>query len=227
MQATGIQAERYQVLAGGIAILRGAFACLNIPAMRATQGALREGLLAGFLKSGDMKSVRHQTLKTLQKRYGVDLNQAKRVTALAQQYAASFGVLEPATLELLRAACALHELGQAISYSDHHQHGQYLLAHSDLAGYNQQDQAQLALWVGSQRKRLPDLSEFPEDTLRALAAMRLAIALCVTRQTQDWPGIKEGVLTLPSELDWMRSDLTKELKRLRALGVDVRLSETD
>lgn len=227
VEQTGMQADRYQVLAGGIAILRGAFACLKIPTLRAAQGALREGLLVGFLDSGDMDSVRRQTLKTLQKRYGVDVAQAKRVATIAKQFAKDFGVDDPATLQLLQNACGLHELGQAVSYSDHHQHGQYLLTHSDLPGYHQQDQAQLALWVGAQRKRLPELADFSEQTLRALAAMRLAIAVCVTRQDQDWPVIENGVLSLPSELDWMRAGLAKELKRLRALGVALTLSELD
>ena len=222
---TGISADRYAVLPPGLAVLQGVFEQLNLEHMEATEGALREGLLGQFLPEGAITQVRDTTIDALQARFKVDVKQARRVRRSALSFAEVLGVKDPALIQLLQDAADVHELGQSISYSDHHEHGAYLLTHSDLPGFHRDDQTLLASLVGLQRKRLPDLSDWPVEQCAALAALRLAILSHVSRREGS------GVSLLPvdervsiTEVEpWRVGDFEKEAKRLRGLGLNLRL----
>lgn len=64
--------------------------------------------------------------------------------------------------EVLRWACQLHEIGLAISHSQYHKHGAYLLRYSDMAGFTQQAQRELAILVRGHRRK------FSTSILRSL-----------------------------------------------------------
>ena len=54
---------------------------------------------------------------------------------------------------MLRWACRLHEIGLTISHSQYHKHGAYLLRYSDLPGFSQQFQRDLATLVRGHRRK--------------------------------------------------------------------------
>ncbi len=94
---------------------------------------------------------------------------------------------------MLRWACRLHEIGLTISHSQYHKHGAYLLRYSDLPGFSQQFQRDLATLVrGHRRKFAPAIFEGldPEDTsrLRRLCILvRLAVLLQHPRNMEPPP----------------------------------------
>ena len=49
----------------------------------------------------------------------------------------------------------MHEIGLAISHSQFHRHGAYLLEHSDLAGFSRPEQRLLAFLVRAHRRKFP------------------------------------------------------------------------
>jgi exopolyphosphatase/guanosine-5'-triphosphate,3'-diphosphate pyrophosphatase len=113
---------------------------------------------------------------------------------------------------ILGWAARLHEIGLAINYSGIHRHSAYILQHTDLPGFNQDDQALLAALVRFHRKglklsELPSLPNHDEQTvLRCIRILRLAVAAHHRRQDNllpDWhvqAASDQLVVTLP--LDW-------------------------
>ena len=134
---------------------------------------MREGLLYDIVGRIQHEDVRERTISALQERYHVDQAHGAAVeeTAVAawRQVADAWALNTPADEEVLRWACRLHEIGLTISHSQYHKHGAYLLRYSDLPGFTQQFQRDLATLVrGHRRKFASAIFEGldPEDIAR-------------------------------------------------------------
>ncbi|MEX0605077.1 MAG: exopolyphosphatase [Marinobacter sp.] len=193
----GIRSDRQSIFPAGFAILLAAFESLGIDKLTYADGALREGLLYDIVGRIQHEDVRDRTIQALQERYHVDQNHARAVeeTALAayEQVADSWKIRTPADEEVLSWACRLHEIGLTISHSQYHKHGAYLLRYSDLPGFSQQFQNDLATLVrGHRRKFSPAIFEGldQEDTRRLTylcVLTRLAVLLQHSRNHEAPP----------------------------------------
>ncbi|WP_308318812.1 exopolyphosphatase [Marinobacter sp. F4206] len=195
----GVRSDRQSIFPAGFAILMAAFQSLDIDEMEFADGALREGLLydiAGRIRHED---VRERTISALQERYHVDQAHGAAVEATAvaawEQVADTWGLRTLSDEEVLRWACRLHEIGLTISHSQYHKHGAYLLRYSDLPGFSQQFQRDLATLVrGHRRKFSPTIFEGldPEDSnrLRYLCVLvRLAVLIQHPRNLESPPDL--------------------------------------
>lgn len=186
----GLKADRQEVIAGGVAVLSAVFETLGLTAMSTARGALRVGLLYDLLGRREKRDLRDASVERMQGRFGVDRAQARRVGQLARQF---FDVLQPAAeAELdkrLAWAAALHEVGFAISHSDYHRHGAYLVQHSDLAGFSTSDQERIAQLVIGQRGNLKKVAAVLEDPQRLskILSLRLAVIFCHARRDVALP----------------------------------------
>ncbi len=142
-----LSSDRRPIIAGGILVLEAAFNALGLQRMAVSKAALREGALYDMLGRGGADDPREASVAALMQRYGIDAGQASRVEATAlrmfDQVAADWSLTDDDRLMLSRAA-RVHELGLAIAHSQYHVHGAYILGHSDIAGYSQQEQRFLA-----------------------------------------------------------------------------------
>ncbi|HEU0203502.1 MAG TPA: Ppx/GppA phosphatase family protein, partial [Burkholderiaceae bacterium] len=186
----GLKADRQEVIAGGVAVFCAVFETLGITEMQLARGALRVGVLYDLLGRRESRDARAATVERLQARFAVDTAQAQRVERLAQRL---YAALEPnATDEAIKRlsfACALHEIGFAISHNDYHKHGAYLVEHGDLAGFSTSDQTRIAALILGQRgnlKKVPALVADPER-VRKLLALRLAVIVCHARRDVELP----------------------------------------
>jgi exopolyphosphatase/guanosine-5'-triphosphate,3'-diphosphate pyrophosphatase len=187
LELPGLAAERAAVLAGGLAILRATFDGLDLASMRTSRAALREGALHDLLGRIHHEDVRDRTIRALSERYSVDAEQAARVerTALSglDQVAAEWDLERRSSARLLAWAARTHEVGLAISYSGHHKHGAYILAHSDMPGFSREDQERLAALVrGHRRKPSPELfsnfgGTWRKTLFRLCVLLRIAVRL--------------------------------------------------
>jgi exopolyphosphatase/guanosine-5'-triphosphate,3'-diphosphate pyrophosphatase len=172
------------------AALSAVFDTLGVHEMRPARGALRVGVLYDLLGRSEQRDVRDATVERLQARFGVDLMQAQQVALIATQLHAA---LQPRARKdadkRLPWACALHELGFAISHNDYHKHGAYLVQHSDMAGFSTSDQEYMAQLIVGQRGNLKKVAPLLEDAARAaeLLALRLAVILCHARRPIELP----------------------------------------
>lgn len=123
---------------------------------------------------GGVDDPREVSVAALMQRYGVDAGQARRVEVTAMrlfdQVAADWTLGADDRAMLARAA-RVHELGLAIAHSGYHVHGAYILEHSDIAGFSQQEQRVLAALVRTHRRGMPK-SAFEMIPDRLLAARR-------------------------------------------------------
>lgn len=244
LKLDGLQKERAPVFPGGVAILSATFESLGIEHMRVSEGALREGLLYDLLGRIHQEDVRERTVNELATRYGVNTAQAERVRATAlilySQVAGSWDLEDKQWACLLRWAAGLHEIGMAISHSQYHKHGAYLLKHLDMPGFARGEQTLLGLMVRGHRRRFPlaQFKELPKQvqrTARRLCLLlRLAVLLHRSRTEQALPPIRIAVddpsLAVRFPERWLderpltRADLEQEVIYLKKAEVKLRFS---
>lgn len=196
----GLSDERRPVFAGGVAILLAIFHTLGIEHMRVSSQALREGLLYDLLGRIQDEDVREQTVTGLLDSYAVDRAQANRVyltaKALWEQVRESWDLDHEVYSQLLRWAAQVHEIGSAISHSQYHKHGGYLLQHLDMPGFSRGEQRHLAVLVRGHRRKWPGM-EFGTvaDPIRPAlerlcVLLRLAVVLHRRRSETPLPEIQ-------------------------------------
>jgi exopolyphosphatase/guanosine-5'-triphosphate,3'-diphosphate pyrophosphatase len=238
----GLSEDRRAVFAGGLAILDACFRELKLSRMQISEAALREGILHDMLGRLSHRDPREASVRALGQRFSVDAAQAERVrrTALVlfDQVAAAWG-LGDEHRDTLAYAAALHEVGLAISHSQQHVHGAYVVAHSDLPGFTQQEQSLIATLVRCHRRRIaPEaLTQVVERELtvtrRLAAILRLAVVLHRTRSSEALPPLvfqAEGAtIKLRFPTGWLaahpltRADLREERQHLLELGIKLRV----
>jgi exopolyphosphatase/guanosine-5'-triphosphate,3'-diphosphate pyrophosphatase len=232
----GLSAERAPVFVGGVAILAEIMSTLRIERLDISNGALREGLLYDMLGRLHDEDARERSVRAMQRRYHVDLEQAARVEATAAalfDQAARSWQLAPFRQSLVWAA-RLHEVGLDIAHARYHHHGGYLLANADLPGFGQVEQKLLAILVTLHRRKLDDpfLNELPgtrrAPAFKLVVLLRLAVLLNRSRSPSDLPPIglvpgKDSLeLRLPS--GWLdtnpltAADLNQETQWLASRG---------
>lgn len=205
LKLKGLSERRAPVFLGGLAIISGVFEGLNLKQMQVSEGALREGLCYDLLGRHSDEDVRERTIQFLTTRYGVDTAQAERVenTVLSclEQVAKGWQLLDEEFAHLLSWAARLHEIGLTISHHHYHKHGEYVLQHSDLAGFSQQEQRMLAVLVRSQRRKFnvelcqTCLHIAPEKLLRLCVLLRLSVLLHRERSRLLLPEFKIFMVT--------------------------------
>lgn len=181
IELAALKPSRAPVLPGGLAILLGLMQELNVERMEPAEGALRLGVVYDMLHRSDAPAAddpRTVTVSRMQRRYGIDPEQARRVEALAQSF---WQRLDPSAPDaLLSWAAALHEIGMAIAHEDYHQHSAYIIEHSDIYGFSEQERAALALLVLGHTgsiKRI-DRTALSPKLLTRLVCLRLAALFC-------------------------------------------------
>lgn len=235
----GLSSDRRPVIAGGVLILEACFAELGLKRMQVCESAMREGVLADMLGRAEQRDPRDASIAALMQRYGVDREHAARIegTALALfDQAAVDWSLDADDRLLLAWAARVHEIGLAIAHSQHHQHGAYVLEHSDISGFSRQEQQQLAALVRCQRRSIPTgvLNALPErnmaSTLRCIVLLRLAIALHRSHDRSPLPPLvldadARGSVQLSLPRSWLdghaltRADLETEREYLDAMSI--------
>ncbi|MBJ3815849.1 exopolyphosphatase [Shimwellia pseudoproteus] len=190
----GLSDERKTVFVPGLAIMCGIFDALNIKTLRLSDGALREGVLYEMEGRFRHQDIRSRTAKSLASQYHIDSDQARRVLEttlrLYDQWQAQHPKhANPQMEALLKWAAMLHEVGLNINHSGMHRHSAYILEHSNLPGFTQQQQSLMASLVGYSRKSLKKepLPNKPEALLAMIRALRLGLLMNNQRQASSRP----------------------------------------
>ncbi|MEC9481830.1 MAG: Ppx/GppA phosphatase family protein [Halomonas sp.] len=237
----GLKPDRAKVFPAGVAILCAIFEAFDLSVMRYSDGALREGVLYDLAGRNTPEDSRLPALAALQRRYGVETRQADNVAASAR---AAFEQVQTAWQlsdeqgQFLAWAAQLHELGLAVSHSQFHKHGAYLLEHSDLPGFSRPEQQALAFLVRAHRRKVPlkeieALPDSPRQPYTRLARLlRLAVIL---NHSRPEPPISDFSLTanddalhlsLPEALTehaLLANDLAQESTYQQAAGYTLEL----
>lgn len=238
IQFDALKPDRAQVLPGGLAILIAAFESLQIDTLRFSDGALREGLLYDRVGRRQHEDVRERTINALLQRYHIDTEHASAVESTALACLEQTPFCAEKYRSLVSWAARLHEAGLSISHSQFQKHGAYLIQHSDLMGFSQSEQLQLALLVRGHRRKLPllELEQFRPMRRQVLLALcmvlRLAVLLNQSRLPEQVPELRldyhEAHLELRFPEGWLDEHpltLTNLEQEMEYLGeVDYRLT---
>lgn len=214
----GVKPDRRQVFIGGVAILQAIFKSLKLKTMKYSDGALREGALWDLVGRSSHEDVCARTIRSLQERFYIDVEQAKRVETMAlamfkQIYKDT--KMEKSDAQWLSWAAHLYEIGLSISHSGFHKHGAYLLQHSDMLGFTRQGQLILSAMVRNHRRKihLEDINQLSKKqekmTRWLIRLLRIAIVLNNSREAFDVPvpstSIDGETLTLSLPQEWLDS----------------------
>jgi exopolyphosphatase/guanosine-5'-triphosphate,3'-diphosphate pyrophosphatase len=195
VQLEGLRDDRRAVIGGGVSILRALMTILQVDNLYVAQGALRHGVLYEMVEREDHDTdMRDLSVQRLALKFAVDAQQGQRVNQVAQHLLHDMYVdqqIEASQIDRLRRklnwAAQLHEVGVAISHSDYHKHGAYILDNADLVGFSMFELHRLSLLVLGQRGKLKKLeSELEENEFaKMLMALRLSLILCHARKDPD------------------------------------------
>lgn len=187
----GLSPDRLPVFFAGVMVVKALFDGLGLNRLFPSPFALREGLIYDFLGRITGQDIRQSSVQQLSKRFHVDLAQASRVSlsaeALLQQVGDSWQ-LQGEAQQWLNWACQLFEIGLDISHHQFHKHSAYIAEHSDLAGFSQADQTQMASILLASRKKFTNKyfkGPNSEGLLRLAVLLRLAIILNRARKAQE------------------------------------------
>jgi exopolyphosphatase/guanosine-5'-triphosphate,3'-diphosphate pyrophosphatase len=102
-----------------------------------------------------------------------------------------WGLSDPKFRFMLGWSALLHEIGLQVNSRGIQKHSSYILSHSDLPGFNQEQQKVMSALVRFHRKKIapddfPNVIEFSETCIaRMLIILRLGILLNVNRQVSN------------------------------------------
>jgi exopolyphosphatase/guanosine-5'-triphosphate,3'-diphosphate pyrophosphatase len=213
----GLRDERRAVIGGGVSILRALMKLLNIPTLRVAPGALRHGVLFEMIEREDhITDTRDLSVQRLALRFGVDAAQSQRVADIAVEILHRMHSKDATSTDLqtltrqLSWAAQLHEIGFAISHSDYHKHGAYILDNADMVGFGMPELHRLGLLVLGQRGKLKklDLELEEDDFALLLMALRLSVVLCHARKPPEHHRLKVSIevrkkrVTLKAPTEW-------------------------
>ena len=199
LEIEGLTLERALVFPSGLSILLAIFQELGIESMTLAGGALREGLVYGMLHLPVEQDIRSRTLRNLQRRYLLDIDQADRVSQLAANFClqtTNEWQLDARCRELLHAACLIHEIGLSVDFKQAPQHAAYLVSHLDLPGFTPAQKKLLATLLQNQSNALdlPLLSQQnavpPRMAQRMCRLLRLAIIFASRRRDDTLPAVR-------------------------------------
>lgn len=192
----GLREDRRPVFAGGLAVLAGVFDALELSQMQTSEHALREGLLYDLLGRLENRDVRGAAVAATALRYGCQALHAKAVARSAIkgliQTAAVWGLERRSAATLLDWAARLHEVGLVIAHDNHHRHGEYILANSELRGFSQTDQRLLAALVRLHRGKFTEAAwkDLPQEWQEPIQRLALLLRLAVLLHRARTPGAK-------------------------------------
>lgn len=235
VELEGLKPDRARVFPAGVAILGAVFEAFELEQMRFADGALREGVLYDMAGRNSAEDTRSKSLNVLKRTYEVDTRQADNVADTAQrlfQQVKNSWSLTKEDGHYLQWASHMHEIGLAISHSQFHRHGAYLLEHSDLAGFSRPEQYQLAFLVRAHRRKFPlkEWQALPKaqqaNSAKLAQLLRLAVLINHSRpeSAPPLPEISADAtsltLTLPAseEPTLLSTDIEQEQAYMTAAG---------
>jgi exopolyphosphatase / guanosine-5'-triphosphate,3'-diphosphate pyrophosphatase len=193
----GIGPRRSEIVVAGAQVYSELLEHFALPGFRYSDMGLRDGVLAQMLAEQDPRTSAHQqyerdrweaVLETC-RRYGVDPRQAEPVRQHAMQLFQDMRAVHELPAEYqtwLEAAAMLRDIGKFMNYQGHHRHAQYIIANSEIFGFNATQRvitSAVARYIGKSRpepegrtmRQVPP--EEHEHVKRAVVLLRLAVAL--------------------------------------------------
>lgn len=162
----GIDPKRADIILAGALILETAVKVLNITDLHISPYALREGIIydtfeklkARYDQDTYLVNLRFETVKDLARKYQIDFNHSRIIKNIANKifdYTKNLHNLGAYEKELLEYSAYLHDVGYWISHDQHHKNSYYIITHSDLPGFTNDEAEIIGLVARYHRKSHP------------------------------------------------------------------------
>lgn len=183
-QIAGLNPQRADIIVAGVAVAAELLSTLDTTGMTVSAFGLREGLLLEMAGGRDVwrQNDPLQLTREFVDRCHGDRRHLEQVRTLALSLHGRLAEAlhsGPEDARLLEAAALLHDVGQLVSYRNHHKHSYQLISHADRLGLDSHDRALVAVISRYHRKRGPSrkhpefvaLSPDDQATVRRVAAI--------------------------------------------------------
>ena len=192
---TGIGPKRAEIIVAGVAVLNEVVQELRLNRLYYSVAGVREGIIADLshrqvgMEQARLSADERRAVRALGRHYGVSAPHVRKVADLAGMLFQGLRPLHRLPLamgRLLEAAAYLYNIGHFVNESRHNRHSWYLVANSDLPGFEDRERMVIAMLCRYHRKAMPQASH---ETFQALDAedrnivvlltplLRLAVAL--------------------------------------------------
>ena len=162
----GINPERADILVAGAAAMDAIMEEFGLEEINVSHKELRDGLLVDFLSTFEgfrefqKIPVRNRSVLYLSRVCNYDEKHSETVASLATQLfdsakAARLHDLHEEERELLKYAATMHDIGDFLSFNDHHLHAHYIISKASLLGFDQKEITIMANVARFHRKKYP------------------------------------------------------------------------
>jgi exopolyphosphatase/guanosine-5'-triphosphate,3'-diphosphate pyrophosphatase len=197
---TGIGPKRAEIIVPGVAVLYEVMQALNISQLHYSAAGVRDGIIADLIhgkaarERSRLDPDQRRAVRALARRYGTATPHSRKVAELAGMLFHELRTLHrlpPDRGRWLEAAAHLYNIGHYVNEARHHRHSMYLVANSDLPGFDDRERLVIANLCRYHRKSMPqsshqDFAALGPEERRAILflapLLRLAIALDQSQQ---------------------------------------------
>lgn len=162
----GLNPDRADIIVAGGLILESLLDQAGVSEIVISSRSLRDGLLVDYLSRipgfpyAELMPVRESSIRQLGRSCHINEHHAGHVQQLALSLydsarACGLHSLPEETREMLEYAAYLHDIGQFISFSGHHQHSFYVITNASLLGFHDHEILMIALIARYHRKKMP------------------------------------------------------------------------
>jgi len=162
----GINPERADIIIAGAAIIETLMEEFELDEITVSYKGLRDGLLVDYLSRFEgfqdfqKTPLRERSVLQLGRSFDFDEKHSETVASLATELfdssrKAGLHDLEEEDRELLKYGAILHDIGDFLSFNDHHLHAYYIICNAELLGFDQREIAMMANLARFHRKKLP------------------------------------------------------------------------
>jgi exopolyphosphatase/guanosine-5'-triphosphate,3'-diphosphate pyrophosphatase len=163
----GINSERADILVAGAAIMEVLMEECGLEEINVSHRELRDGLLVDYLSTFESfrefqkTPIRNRSVLGLSRSCQYDEKHSETVASLATQLFDSAKALGLHSLgknerELLRYSATMHDIGDFLSFNDHHLHAHYVISNAGLLGFDEKEIAIMANVARFHRKKYPE-----------------------------------------------------------------------
>ena len=185
--------EKRLLLPSSVCILKNICQQFSITEIQYCSAALREGVLYSLSESIHDSNIRRQTVESMTRFYHTDIQYSRRVTNQLCTFVEQLPPaqkLSPQEWTCLTFAAQLHEIGLAINTKQRQRHSAYIIEHSDMLGFNDNEKTLIIALVRYHRAAIikhPQLFNIENTRFTILLSMfRLAI-ICTRGRIHSAP----------------------------------------
>lgn len=223
-KVSGLDAKRIGFINTGVVLVHFLIRKFGIKKVRISSQALREGIVIRYLKkemiglpwTGAFADPRRRSVFELLRKTDWHENHSRHVANMALTIFDALEdelELEIGDRELLEYAAYLHDIGYYISHSKHHKHALYIIRHSDLKGFKEQEIEIIANVARYHRRSTPkkrhaEYWKMSPETRKRIKKLSAILRVADGLDRSHYQNVKE--LEVYSEKDYIKINIWTE-----------------